>query len=157
MTAKKSRPGGRPQPKAPKPPTPQEVSVAEVLLAGLARADPGPEATPLQERRYAGHKTLTRALMDFWGPKRVSEIDAHQALEYCAWRTAKVRLLKHGTPAVAGPVSARTLNNQLQHLRTQLNASRRSATATGRRFNSARWTTTTPSSSRPLRGLTSSG
>jgi hypothetical protein len=98
------------------------VSVAEVLLAGLTRADPGPEATPAQKARFRGHETLTRALIEFWGPKSVSDVDAHQALEYRAWRAANVRLLKGGRPAGAGPVSARTLNNQLEHLRTQLNA-----------------------------------
>ena len=122
MTRKTSPHQKHPRAVGPKPPTPREVSVAEVLLAGLTRADPGPEATRLQKIRFEGHKTLTRALTDFWGPRLVSEVDAHQALEYRAWRTANGRLLKSGTPAAAGPVSARTLNNQLEHLRTQLNA-----------------------------------
>ncbi len=107
---KGSRPGPRP--------SPGEVKLADVLLAGLERADPGPAPTRLQRTRYEGVETLTRALLEFWGGRTVAQVNQSSARAYRTWRKANDRRKR---PSPEGkPVAERTLTSHLAFLKTQI-------------------------------------
>ena len=109
MKRKKSPSGPRP--------SPRDVTLSEILLAALERADPGPEATQLQRTRFLLHETLTRALMEFWGPRTVAQMTPSAAQEYRTWRSGLGRR-RHRDPSTR-PLADRTITSQLSFLAAQ--------------------------------------